>query len=136
MADYDFIAEGWSVHDDAGFLRHVGPIWEKQADTDVMLAFQADQKHANLRGVVQGGMLMTVADRLLGLHGRLINDFNPQATVHLDVHFLAPVQIGDVVIGTASVRQNTRTMHFVEGELTVGGNVVVLARGVWKKLGN
>ncbi|MGI0489988.1 PaaI family thioesterase [Pantanalinema rosaneae CENA516] len=107
MKAFDFAADGWRLHEDDGFLNHVGPIWERQSDAGLMLAFQSEKKHANLRGVVQGGMLMTVADRLLGMHGRLMNEFRPQATMHLDVHFLAPVKMGDVVIGTARVRKNT-----------------------------
>ena len=134
MEKFDFAAEGWEPHADEGFLRHVGPIWERTTDSGLMLAFQAEAKHANLRGVVQGGMLMTVADRLLGMHGRQMNEYRPQATIHLDVHFLAPVRLGEVVVGSARVLKNPRSLHFVEGELSVAGETVVLARGVWKKL--
>ena len=80
-------------------------------------------------------MLMTVADRMLGAIGRWHNDNRPQATVQLDVHFLAPVRIGEVVIGRGRMLRNTRTLMFLRGELTVEGRPVVAADGVWKKLG-
>ncbi|MBM9593390.1 PaaI family thioesterase [Roseitranquillus sediminis] len=132
---FDFPAHGYRPHEDEGFLGHVGPIWEKVENGDLTLAFQAEGKHANLLGVVQGGMLMTMADRLLGLFGRMHNEHRPQATVQLDVHFLGSVKMGDVVIGRPRLVRNTRTLFFLEGTLYVDETEVLSARGVWKKLG-
>src|SRR3546814_4172544 len=102
---------------DDGFLGHVGPIWERVDEEGVTLAFQATQKHANLRGVVHGGMLMTLADRLLGMHGRMRNENRSQATVQLDVHFFVTVRIGDVVTGRRTEEHRSETpvtnAHFV-----------------------
>ena len=134
MSRYDFAANGWRLHDTKGFLGLVGPVWERIEEDGPVLAFQAEDKHRNLRDVVQGGMLMTVADRLLGAFARSHNDQRPQATIQLDVHFLAPVHIGDVVLGRARMVRNTRSLMFVTGELTVDGKTVVTASGVWKKL--
>jgi len=108
---------------------------ERQGPDGPELAFQASDKHENLRGVVQGGMLMTVADRMLGAIGRFHNENRPQATVQLDVHFLAAVRIGDVVTGRGRMIRNTRSLMFLGGELYVDGMPVVGASGVWKKLG-
>ncbi len=132
---FDFAAEGWTLHDERGFLGLVGPVWERRGHDGPDLAFQASEKHENLRGVVQGGMLMTLADRMLGAISRAHNENRPQATVHLDVDFLAPVRIGDVVVGRGQVRRNTRTLMFVGGTLSVGDTTVLEAHGIWKKLG-
>lgn len=134
-SSFDFVAEGWTLHDDRGFLGLVGPVWERPGPDGPELAFQATEKHENLRGVVQGGMLMTLADRMLGAIGRAHNENRPQATVHLDVDFLAPVRIGDVVTGRGRIRRNSRTLMFIGGVLTVGETTVVEASGIWKKLG-
>lgn len=135
IAEHDFAAEGFRPHRDDGFLGHVGPIWERIDREGVTLAFQATQKHANLRGVVHGGMLMTLADRLLGLLGRMSNEHRHQATIQMDVHFFAPVRIGDVVTGRGRILRDTRSLFFIEGDLFVGDTRVLSARGVWKKLG-
>lgn len=132
---FDFAAQGWTLHDDKGFLGLVGPVWERGGPDGPELAFQATEKHENLRGVVQGGMLMTLADRMLGAVGRAHNENRPQATVHLDVDFLAPVRIGDVVVGRGRIRRNTRTLMFIGGTLVVDDTTVVEANGIWKKLG-
>lgn len=132
---YDFAAEGWTSHDERGFLGLVGPVWQRLGPNGLELAFQASEKHENLRGVVQGGMLMTLADRMLGMIGRSHNENRPQATLHLDVDFLAPVRIGDVVIGRGRMRRNTRSLMFIGGLLVVGEKTVLEANGIWKKLG-
>lgn len=132
---FDFAARGWRLHDDRGFLGLVGPVWERPGEDGPELAFQASEKHENLRGVVQGGMLMTLADRMLGAIGRAHNEGRPQATVHLGVDFLAPVRIGDVVIGRGRVRRNTRSLMFIGGTLAAAEVPVLEAHGIWKKLG-
>lgn len=132
---FDFADHGWKPHDDRGFLGLVGPIWERAGPDGPELAFLASEKHENLRGVVQGGMLMTFADRMLGAIGRFHNENRPQATVHLDVHFLAPVRIGDVVVGQGRLTRNTRSLMFLGGTLSVDGVAAVEGSGVWKKLG-
>lgn len=132
---FDFAAAGWQPHNDRGFLGLVGPIWERPGADGPELAFEADEKHENLRGVVQGGMLMTFADRLLGAIGRAHNEGRPQATLQLGVDFMAPVRIGDVVVGRGRLRRNTRSVMFIGGVLVVGETVVLEANGIWKKLG-
>lgn len=53
---------GWRLHDDEGFVGLVGPVWERWEDGALVLAFTAEPRHANQAGVVQGGMLVTLAD--------------------------------------------------------------------------
>jgi acyl-coenzyme A thioesterase PaaI-like protein len=98
-------------------------------------AFLADPKHHNRRGVVQGGMLMTFADRSMGMTSWYANGKKPQATVHLDVHFVAAVQIGEFVEAKCRVVRRTRSLIFMSGELSVGDRIVATANGVWKALG-
>jgi acyl-coenzyme A thioesterase PaaI-like protein len=85
--------------------------------------------------VVQGGMIMTFADRSMGMTAWYANDKKPQATVHLDVHFIDAVQIGEFVEATCRVVRRTRALIFMSAELTVGERVVATANGVWKALG-
>ena len=83
-AALDPAAAGWEHHADAGFLGLVGPIWEQPAGDSFRYAFLAEAKHHNRRGVVQGGMLMTFADRAMGRTCWYANEQQPQATVQLD----------------------------------------------------
>ena len=80
-------------------------------------------------------MLMTFADRTMGMTCWYANGQKPQATVHLDVHFVDGVQIGEFIEMHAKVVRRTRSLIFMSGELMVGSRVVATANGVWKTLG-
>ncbi len=98
-------------------------------------AFLAEHKHHNRRGVVQGGMLMTFADRSMGMTCWYANERQPQATVQLDVHFVDAVKVGEFVEAKCQVVRRTRSLVFMSGDLMVGDRVVATAKGVWKTLG-
>ena len=134
---FDPASAGWEPYTDEGFIGLVGPFWAKrQGDGEAPLfAFLAAKKHHNRRGVVQGGMLMTFADRTMGMTCWYANGQKPQATVHLDVHFVDGVQIGEFIEMHAKVVRRTRSLIFMSGELMVGPRVVATANGVWKTLG-
>ena len=135
VTPFDPAAAGWQLDKDEGFIGLVGPIWSRPNGDSVLYAFMAEPKHHNRRGVVQGGMLMTFADRSLGRTSWYANDRQPQATVQLDVHFIDAVQIGEFVEAKCRVVRRTRSLVFMAGELVVGDRVVATANGVWKTLG-
>ena len=132
---FDPAAHGWETYPAEGFVGLVGPFWMKKDGGSYRYAFVAQPKHHNRRGVVQGGMIMTFADRSMGMTAWYANDKKPQATVHLDVHFVDAVQIGEFVEMKARVVRRTRSLIFMSGEITVGERVVATANGVWKALG-
>jgi acyl-coenzyme A thioesterase PaaI-like protein len=135
IAPFDPAAAGWEAYTDDGFIGLVGPFWTRQHGDRHLFAFLAAPKHHNRRGVVQGGMLMTFADRSLGMTCWYANERRAQATVHLDVHFVDAVQIGEFVEMHSKVVRRTRSLIFMSGELMVGTRVVATANGVWKTLG-
>ena len=132
---FDPAAQGWEIYPGEGFIGLVGPFWMKKDGESYRYGFLAEKKHHNRRGVVQGGMIMTFADRSMGMTAWYANDKKPQATVHLDVHFVDAVQIGEFVEATCRIVRRTRSLIFMSGELTVGDRVVATANGVWKALG-
>jgi acyl-coenzyme A thioesterase PaaI-like protein len=133
-AAFDPAAAGWEPYHDQGFIGLVGPFWMRRSGDSYVYAFMAEPKHHNRRGVVQGGMLMTFADRAMGMTCWYANGRRPQATVQLDVHFIDAVQIGEFVEARCKVVRRTRSLIFMSGELVVGGRVVATASGVWKAL--
>jgi uncharacterized protein (TIGR00369 family) len=134
-ASFDPAAAGWEPYRDEGFIGLVGPFWSRQSDEGFHYAFTAEPKHHNRRGIVQGGMLMTFADRAMGMTCWYANARQPQATVQLDVHFVDAVQIGEFVEAKCKVVRRTRALIFMSAELVVGARVVATANGVWKTLG-
>jgi acyl-coenzyme A thioesterase PaaI-like protein len=134
-AAFDPAAAGWEPYRDEGFIGLVGPFWMRRSGDGYRYAFMAEPKHHNRRGVVQGGMLMTFADRSMGMTCWNANERQPQATVQLDIHFIDAVQIGEFVEARCRVVRRTRSLVFMSGELVVGSRVVATASGVWKTLG-
>ena len=134
---FDPAAAGWEPYgqDDEGFIGLVGPFWSRPNGDSFLYAFMAEKKHHNLRGVVQGGMLMTFADRSMGMTCFYANERQPQATVQLDMHFIDAVHVGEFVECKCKVVRRTRSLVFMSGELVVGARVVATANGVWKTLG-
>ena len=134
-APFDPAAAGWEPYPADGFIGLVGPIWQRRSGEGYRYAFMAAPKHHNRRGIVQGGMLMTFADRSMGMTCWYANERQPQATVQLDVHFIDAVQIGEFVEAKCTVVRRTRSLVFMSGELVVGDRIVARANGVWKTLG-
>lgn len=132
----DPAAAGWEPYSDEGFIGLVGPLWMRKSGDSYLYAFIAESKHHNRRGVVQGGMLMTFADRSMGMTCWYANERKPQATVQLDVHFIDAVRIGEFVEAKCKVVRRTRSLIFMAAELMVGTRVVATASGVWKALGS
>jgi acyl-coenzyme A thioesterase PaaI-like protein len=132
---FDPAAAGWEPYGDEGFVGLVGPFWARKTGDSTAYAFLAEPKHHNRRNVVQGGMLMTFADRSMGMTCWYANGQVPQATVQLDMHFVDAVQIGEFVEAKCRVVRRTRSVIFMEADLVVGTRVVATAKGIWKTLG-
>ncbi|MFA6268041.1 MAG: PaaI family thioesterase [Pseudolabrys sp.] len=131
---FDPVAAGWQPYTDEGFIGLVGPFWQRPDGDSFRYAFMAQPKHHNRRGVLQGGMFMTFADRAMGMTCWYANERQPQATVQLDVQFIDAVQIGEFVEAKCRIVRRTRTLIFVTADLAVGTRVVATASGVWKTL--
>jgi acyl-coenzyme A thioesterase PaaI-like protein len=125
---------GWRQESVNGFLELVGPIWAKEDSEGISLGFIAEDKHKNRRGVVQGGMLATLADRSLGRAARFENPEQRQATVQIDLHFIDAVQIGEFVQARGKVQRRTRSLIFVAGALEVDTRIVASSMAIFKLL--
>jgi len=114
------------------FLEVVGPIHVREGGDELVLGLRAEERHANHRGTVQGGLLSTFADFALG---RAIDadaeDDKPRATVSLTVDFLKPAKPGDWIESSTRVDRVGGTLAFADCSLSVDGREVVRARAVW-----
>ena len=87
---------GWNSVDASGFIALVGPLWHRVADGLHEYALIAEDKHHNRRGVVQGGVLMTFADRSCGMTARFVSGSPSLATVQFDTQFVDAAKIGEI----------------------------------------
>ena len=123
---------GWSVVDATGFIALVGPLWHRVVNDVHEYALIAEDKHHNRRGVVQGGVLMTFADRSSGMTARYVSGKTSLATVQFDTQFVDAAKIGEILISKPRVVRATRSLIFMTIELTAGERCVAMASGVFK----
>jgi acyl-coenzyme A thioesterase PaaI-like protein len=127
-------SEGWKIVETTGFMHLIGPLWERLVDDELEFALITEDKHHNRRGLVQGGVLMTFADRTCGITARHVSGKPTLATVQLDTHFVESGKIGEVLISKPHVVRSTRSLIFITTEVTVDKRCIAMASGVFKIL--
>ena len=127
-------SDGWAIVETTGFIHLIGPLWQRAAGDSYEYALAAQDKHHNRRGLVQGGVLMTFADRTCGMTARHVTGKHTMATIQLDVHFVEAGKIGEILISRPRVVRATRSLIFVSTEVTVDKRCIAMANGVFKIL--
>ena len=135
VAPYDPAADGWKLLPERGFPQVVGSFFSKKFEAGYRFGFVAEPRHANVGGVVHGGMLMTFMDDLLGASVWFAVKQRPVSTIQLNNRFISPARPGDFVVMTPRLERVTKSVVFVSGELHVGDRLVMASDGVWKILG-
>jgi len=114
------------------FLEHVGPVYVREDRGQLVFGLRAEERHTNHRGTIQGGLLSTFADFVLG---RAIeadaDDGKDRATVSLTVDFLKPAKPGEWIESRTRVDRVGGTLAFADCTLAVGEREIVRARAVW-----
>ena len=129
-------ASGWTIVETSGFLNLVGPLWERIVNGEHEYALVEQDKHHNRRGLVQGGVIMTFADRACGMAARFVSGRPTLATVQLDTHFVDAGKIGEILTTRPRVVRSTRSLIFITAEVTADGRCIAMANGVFKILKN
>src|SRR3974390_2928674 len=127
-------SDGWAPVDATGFIQPSGPLWQRVAGGHHEYALPTEDKHHNRRGLVQGGVMMTFADRTCGMTARLVTGKPMLPTVQLDVHFVEAGKIGELLVSRPRVVRSTRSLIFMATEITVEKRCIAMANGVFKIL--
>jgi uncharacterized protein (TIGR00369 family) len=127
------VPDGFVPFENQGpFLELIGPVHVRDGAGELVLGIRAEERHANHRGTVQGGLLSTFADFALG---RAIeadaDDDRDRATVSLTVDYLKAAKPGDWIESRTRVDRVGGTLAFADCSLTVEGREIVRARAVW-----
>ena len=125
-------SDGWAVVETTGFMHLVGPLWQRIVDGQPEYALVTQDKHHNRRGLVQGGVLMTFADRTCGITARFVSGKPTLATVQLDTHFVEAGKIGEILISKPRVVRSTRSLIFITTEITADRRCIAIANGMFK----
>ncbi len=113
----------------------VGPVYEAGEVPHRRFGLLVDERHVNLRGVIHGGMLMTLADLTLGAAVWDLTDRAPCVTMNMQTQFLKEARAGDWIEVIPEITRRTRSLVFARVDFQVGGVVIFTAQSVWKLLG-
>jgi uncharacterized protein (TIGR00369 family) len=125
----------WEVFDDTDFFRLIGPAWHRGEAADVReIKIEVLEKHRNRNGSAHGGLLMTLADRLMGDIARSASGAPFVVTVQSGFQFLSSARLGDVIVARGKVHRTTRSLVFVSAELHCNNDVILTCSGVFKAM--
>jgi acyl-coenzyme A thioesterase PaaI-like protein len=127
-------SDGWKIIETTGFLHLIGPLWQRTVEGEHEYALITEDKHHNRSGLVQGGVLMTFADRTCGMTARFVSGKPKLATVQFDTHFVEAGKIGEILVSKPHVVRSTRSLIFITTEVTVDRRCIAMASGVFKIL--
>ena len=124
-----------AYHRPSRYLDLIGPLFES-AGAPSIVRLQIDDRHTNARGFLHAGVLVALADTVMG---HTAHRARPAAeglvTVSLTTDFLGSAQIGDWIEGHAAVRRAGRRIAFTTCEFAVARRLVLAASGVFATLG-
>ena len=118
-------------HRPSRYLDLIGPLYE-QAEDPSAVRLLVDDRHTNARGFLHAGLLVAVADTIMGhTIQRSAPDAPAVVTVSLSTDFTGSAHPDDWLEGHAVVRRRGSRVSFAACEFHVGGRLVLAASGVF-----
>ncbi len=105
--------------------RLIGMALESFGPGDAVVVLQADARHGNPMGTVQGGLIAALADAAMGwAYMTTLEEGESYTTLEMKINFLKPVWNGRVA-ARGRVRKAGRTVGLVECDVVDGGEGLV-----------
>ena len=118
-----------------GFMKHLGGLELKQiSDTQYEFIVEVKEMHLNTGKIAHGGFLSTIADTGMGTAAHRVAGDKRCVTINLDMKFISAGQKGDKLKGDVKILKKTKTLVFINCEISNDKEIVVSASGTWKVL--
>jgi len=118
-----------------GFMKHLGGLELKQiSDTQYEFIVEVKEMHLNTGKIAHGGFLSTIADTGMGTAAHRVAGDRRCVTINLDMKFISAGQLGDKLKGDVKILKKTKTLVFINCEISNDKGIVVSASGTWKIL--
>ena len=129
---------GYKLWVDAGpdpFENVAGPFYLKPAgDGTHKSAFISEAKHANMGGMLHGGLLMTFADFAIFAIARDYLSEEGAVTLSFNSDFVSAGPVGALIEATGEVVKTTGSMVFVRGQVFSGEQIIMPFSAIIKKI--
>ena len=118
-----------------GFMKHLGGLELKQvSEKQYEFIVEVKEMHLNTGKIAHGGFLSTVADTGMGTAAHRVAGDRRCVTINLDMKFISVGQLGDKLIGKVKILKKTKTLVFINCEISNAKEIVVSSSGTWKIL--
>ena len=123
------------ISKNSGFMKHNGGVLFKTiSETEYEFKTTINENHLNTAGITHGGFIAALTDAGSGTAAHRAADNAPCVTISLDLKFIAPVKLGQELIGITKIQKKTKSMVFLTCELMAENKIVATASGIWKIL--
>jgi len=118
-----------------GFMKHLGGLdLKKIDDTKYEFSVKVKEMHLNTGKIAHGGFLSTIADTGMGTAAHRVAGDRRCVTINLDVKFISAGMLNDNLKGAVKILKKTKTLVFINCEISNDKGIVVSASGTWKIL--
>lgn len=133
MTTHDIASEEWREMKIDGFMALIGPLLRaKSAEYKHRYALQTNESHKNHLGIIHGGVLTSLLDQVIAITAWNAADRQPTVTVQMETRFLGVAHAGDFLTIQPSIRQATRSLVFVDANITCDDRLIASASAVMK----
>lgn len=95
---------------DGRFWGFLGCRYIKGNKQEVQIALTAGEHHTNSMGIIHGGVLTSLMDQAMGMVATAAMEVDSCVTTNLNVHFLAPMSQGELVVTSTVLHQAGRSI--------------------------
>ena len=118
-----------------GFMKHLGGLDLKKVDeANYEFTVKVKDIHLNTGNIAHGGFLSTIADTGMGTAAHRVAGDRRCVTINLDIKFISAGMLDDVLKGIVKVLKKTKTLVFINCEVSNDKGLVISASGTWKIL--
>lgn len=133
MTKQDIAPDGWKAVKIGGFMELVGPLLRStMIENKNTYGLQTTEIHRNHIGLVHGGVLTSLMDQVLALVAWNAADRQPTMTIQMDTQFLGTAKAGDFLETRAAIRHATRSLIFVDAEISCATGPIASASAIMK----
>jgi len=118
-----------------GFMKHLGGLnLKKINDAEYEFVVEVKEIHLNTGKIAHGGFLSTIADTGMGTAAHRVAGDRRCVTINLDMKFISASMLGDELKGAVKILKKTKTLVFINCEISNDKGIVVSSSGTWKIL--
>jgi len=117
------------------YYNHLGINFEKLAEGHAVLSLRIKEELTNPMGIAHGGAITSLADAAMGNAVRTLGKLG--VTIDLNINFLAPGKIGDILTAEAKVISQGNRIVVLETKINNDhGKQIAVARATFMIIGD